>query len=46
MFVYAGTGIDVSGIAAGDDVEITGFSGQFLDHYEVTPRVPSDIEER
>ncbi|WP_437931583.1 DNA-binding protein [Sorangium sp. So ce291] len=45
VFVYAGTGIDVSGIALGDDVEITGFSGQFIDHYEVNPRVPSDIEE-
>ncbi|WP_438043850.1 hypothetical protein [Sorangium sp. So ce128] len=45
VFVYTGTGIDVSGIALGDEVEITGFSGQFLDHYEVNPRVASDIEE-
>lgn len=44
VFVYTGTGIDTSGIHAGDEVEITGFSGQFIDHYELNPRFPSDIE--
>lgn len=44
VFVYTGTGIDTSGIEPGDEVEITGFSGQFIDHYELNPRFPSDIE--
>ncbi len=43
VFVYTGTGIDTSGIEPGDEVEITGFSGQFIDHYELNPRFPSDI---
>jgi hypothetical protein len=45
VFVYTGTGIDVSGIEAGDELEITGFSGQFIDHYELNPRFQSDIVE-
>lgn len=45
IFVYTGAGVDLSGIEAGDEVEITGFSGQFIDHYEVNPRSQSDIEE-
>ncbi len=46
IFIYAGTGIDTSGIEPGDDLEITGFSGQFIDHYELNPRSQSDIVER
>lgn len=46
VFVYTGSGIDTSGIEAGDDLEITAFSGQFLDHYEINPRFQSDIVER
>jgi len=46
VFVYTGTGIDVSGIEPGDELEITGFSGQFIDHYELNPRFQSDIVER
>lgn len=42
-FVCASTGIDVSGLSPGDTVEITGFSGQFADHFEVDPRFQSDI---
>lgn len=44
VFIYTGTGIDVSGIHQGDELEITGFSGQFIDHYELNPRFQSDIE--
>ena len=44
VFVYTGTNIDVSALAQGQKVRITGFSGQFIDHYEVNPRVQSDIE--
>jgi uncharacterized protein YdeI (BOF family) len=43
-FVSASTGIDVSGLSPGQTVEITGFSGQFADHYEVDPRTQADIK--
>ena len=43
VFVAASTGIDVSGLSPGQTVEITGFSGQFADHFEVDPRTQSDI---
>lgn len=43
VFVYTGTGIDVSGLQPGQRVVIDGFSGQFLDHFEVTPRVQEDL---
>jgi len=44
VFVYASTGIDVSGLQAGQTVRVVGFGGQFADHYEVNPRIPSDIQ--
>lgn len=43
-FVSASTGIDVSGLSPGQTVEVTGFSGQFADHYEVDPRTQADIK--
>jgi hypothetical protein len=43
-FVNASTGIDVSGISLGQTIEVTGFSGQFADHFEVDPRVQGDIK--
>ncbi|HEU4871061.1 MAG TPA: hypothetical protein VFT08_09455 [Pyrinomonadaceae bacterium] len=43
VFVCASTGIDVSGLSAGQTIEVTGFSGQFADHYEVDPRTQDDI---
>ena len=42
-FVCASTGIDVSGLSIGQTIEVTGFSGQFADHFEVDPRTQSDI---
>jgi len=42
-FVVASTGIDVSGLTPGITIEVTGFSGQFGDSYEVDPRFQSDI---
>ena len=42
-FVCASTGIDVSGLSPGQTVEITGFSGQFADSFEVDPRTQDDI---
>lgn len=43
VFVYTGTGIDTSDIEPGDELTITGFSGQFIDHYELNPRFQADI---
>ena len=42
-FVYASTGINLSGLEPGQRVAVTGFSGQYNDHYEIAPRFPSDI---
>ena len=44
VFVCASTGIDVSGLSQGQTIEVTGFSGQFADHFEVDPRTQSDIK--
>lgn len=43
VFVCASTGIDVSGLSQGQSIEVTGFSGQFADHFEVDPRTQDDI---
>jgi hypothetical protein len=43
VFVCASTGIDVSGLSQGQTIEVTGFSGQFADHFEVDPRLQGDI---
>lgn len=42
-FVCASTGIDVSGLSPGQTIELTGFSGQFADSFEVDPRTQEDI---
>ena len=42
-FIAASTGIDVSGLSQGQTVEVTGFSGQFADSFEVDPRTQADI---
>lgn len=43
VFVNTQTGIDLTGLAAGGIVGVTGFSSQFDTHYEIDPRFPSDI---
>ena len=43
VFVSASTGIDVSGLSQDQTVEVTGFSSQFADHFEVDPRTQEDI---
>jgi uncharacterized protein YdeI (BOF family) len=43
-FVCASTGIDVSGLQQGQTIEVTGFSGEFADHFEVDPRFQDDIK--
>jgi len=42
-FVSASTGIDVSGLSPGQTIEVTGFSGQFANDFEVDPRTQADI---
>lgn len=44
VFVYASTGIDVSSLAVGQRVRVIGFSSQFDTHYEINPRISSDIQ--
>lgn len=44
VFVCASTSIDVSGLSPGQTIEVTGFSGQFADHFEVDPRTQADIQ--
>jgi hypothetical protein len=44
VFVYASTGIEVSGLQPGQRVRVVGFGGQFADHYEINPRIPGDIQ--
>ena len=44
VFVCASTGINVSGFSQGQTIEVTGFSGQFADHFEVDPRMQEDIK--
>lgn len=46
IFVNTQTGINLTGLAAGQTVGVTGFSSQFDTHYEIDPRFPSDITRR
>ncbi|MEV0456683.1 hypothetical protein [Catellatospora methionotrophica] len=43
IFVSTQPGIDLSRIVVGRAVVVTGFSGQFDTHYEIIPRVQSDV---
>jgi hypothetical protein len=42
VFLNTGAGISVAGLAPGQLIFVTGFSGQFID-YEIDPRFPSDL---
>jgi hypothetical protein len=46
IFVNTQTGIDLTGLAAGRTVGVTGFSSQFDTHYEIDPRFPADLTTR
>ena len=46
IFVNTQTGIDLTGLAVGRTVRVTGFSSQFDTHYEIDPRFPADISVR
>jgi len=43
VFVNLGTNVDVSPLAVGQLIEVTGFSSQFTDHYEIDIRGPRDL---
>ena len=43
IFVNVETRIGLSELAVGQRVRVTGFSGQFADHYEILPRSPEDL---
>jgi len=43
VFVNLGTNVDVSPLAVGQLIEVTGFSSQFTDHYEIDIRGPEDL---
>jgi hypothetical protein len=43
VFVDAESTVNVEHFRAGDTVEVTGFAGQYDDHYEVVPRVHTDV---
>ncbi len=45
IFVCTSTGIDLGGLATGQQLSVTGMSYQFID-YEVDPRFQSDIRRR
>ena len=43
VFVDAETNVDVRPFRVGQTVEVTGFAGQYDDHYEVIPRAQVDV---
>ena len=43
VFVNLGTNADVSSLAVGQLIEVTGFSSQFTDHYVIDIRGPEDL---
>jgi hypothetical protein len=43
VFVNLGTNADVSSLAVAELTEVTGFSSQFTDHYEIDIRGPEDL---
>lgn len=46
IYVSASTKIDLSGLGPGQHVRVTGFAGQYKEHYELNPRFASDIVSR
>jgi DNA/RNA endonuclease YhcR with UshA esterase domain len=43
LFLDAETNVDPAGFRLGESVEVTGFAGQYDDHYEVVPRTHLDV---
>lgn len=46
IFVNVQTNIDLSGLAIGQTISVTGFSSQFDTHYEIDPRFQADLTVR
>jgi hypothetical protein len=46
IFINTQTNIDLTGLALGDKVSVTGFSSQFDTHYEIDPRFQADLTVR
>jgi len=46
IFVNTQTNINLTRLAVGQTVRVTGFSSQFDTHYEIDPRFPTDITRR
>ena len=44
VFVDAESAVNVELFRAGELVEVTGFAGQYDDHYEIVPRVTTDVK--
>ena len=44
VFIATSTGIDVSRFQHEQQIAVTGYCGQFEDHYEILPRTQSDVE--
>jgi uncharacterized protein YdeI (BOF family) len=44
VFISASTGIDPRALRVGERLSVTGLSGQYKDHYEISPRIPADIK--
>ena len=44
VFISASTRINPRGLRVGGRVSVTGLSGQYKDHYEISPRFPADIK--
>jgi DNA/RNA endonuclease YhcR with UshA esterase domain len=44
VFISASTRINPRGLQVGSRVSVTGLSGQYKDHYEISPRFPADIK--
>jgi len=43
VVVNLGTTVDVQPLAVGQLIDVTGFSSQFTDHYEIDIRGPQDL---
>ncbi len=43
VYVNRGTHVNVQPLAVGQLIEVTGFSSQFTDHYEIDIRGPQDL---
>jgi hypothetical protein len=43
VFIPVGARVDVAGVREGQRLRVTGLAGQYDDHHEIIPRMPSDV---